>query len=120
MSKHPSQGEFKKVLCVCSGGILRSPTVAWVLSNDPFNFNTRAVGAIQKYAMIQLDEFQIEWADEIVCMEEKHVAAVKRLGAKDKKIICLNLSDDFTYRDPELIKIISKRYNHACSLQLPR
>ena len=43
-SKNPYQGDFKKVLCVCSAGLLRSPTAAWVLSNAPFNFNTREIG----------------------------------------------------------------------------
>ena len=33
------QGKYKKVLCVCSAGLLRSPTAALVLSQEPFNFN---------------------------------------------------------------------------------
>lgn len=39
-----AQGRFRKVLCVCSAGVLRSPTAAWVFSNAPFNFNTRSAG----------------------------------------------------------------------------
>lgn len=51
MMKHPSQGDFKKVLCVCSGGLLRSPTVAWVLSNPPFTL----------YAMDQIVNNAAKW-----------------------------------------------------------
>lgn len=40
------QGSYKRVLCVCSAGLLRSPTAALVLSKDPYNFNTRACGAV--------------------------------------------------------------------------
>src|SRR3990167_4945553 len=103
MSKHPSQGSYKKVLCVCSGGLLRSPTAAYVLSQDPFNFNTRAVGLIPKYALIQIDELLIEWADEIVCMDRKHLGMLRDMGVK-KKIICIGVKDDFVYRSPKLIK----------------
>ncbi len=54
--RNPHQGSNKKVLCVCSAGLLRSPTLAWILSNEPFNFNTRAVGTSSEYALIVLDE----------------------------------------------------------------
>lgn len=100
------QGETKKVLCVCSAGLLRSPTAAVVLSGEPFNFNTRACGAVSEYALIPLDEVLLEWADEIVVMEEKHSANIKT----DKPVICLNIPDHFRYRDPELIEMIKKAY----------
>ena len=35
------QGNFKRVLYVCSAGLLRSPTLAEILSQAPYNFNTR-------------------------------------------------------------------------------
>ena len=31
--------KHRRVLCVCSAGMLRSATMAWVLSNSPYNFN---------------------------------------------------------------------------------
>ena len=120
MAKHPSQGEYKKVLCVCSGGLLRSPTAAWVLSNPPYNFNTRCAGIDDKYALIQVDSLLIEWADEIVCMERKHHKQIEKkfegheyLGPK--KVICLGLSDDYLYRDESLINVIKERYDEATS-----
>ncbi len=63
------QGQYKKVLCVCSAGLLRSPTTAVVLSKEPYNFNTRAAGCVPDYALIKVDAVLIHWADEIVCME---------------------------------------------------
>lgn len=106
--KNPYQGEFKKVLCVCSAGLLRSPTTAYVLSQDPFNFNTRSVGLVKEFALISIDKVLIEWADEIVCMQENQASAVSKLT--DKPIICLDIDDSFQYRDPQLINKIKENY----------
>ena len=49
---NPYQGSYKKVLCVCSAGMLRAPTAAVVLSRPPYDFNTRAVGTDLGTALI--------------------------------------------------------------------
>src|SRR5580658_1563149 len=67
--RNPMQGDAKRVLCLCSAGLLRSPTVAWVLSNAPYDYNTRAAGVDHEYALVGIDQFLICWADEIVCVE---------------------------------------------------
>lgn len=102
------QGSFKKVLCVCSAGLLRSPTAAFVLSKFPFNFNTRAAGMTEEYALIPVDEVLLEWAEEIVCMEKDHELDLK-LRTK-KPIICLEIKDTYAFRDPKLIKEIKSKY----------
>lgn len=106
--KNPFQGNFKKVLCVCSAGLLRSPTAALVLASEPFNFNTRAVGAVPEFALVPLDKVQLEWADEIVVMESKMADAIVKVTNKPVK--CLEIQDNFRYRDPELIRLIKDRY----------
>lgn len=110
-SKNEYQGTTKRVLCVCSAGLLRSPTAAVVLSQEPFNFNTRAVGVSQEYALIKLEEVHTHWADEIVCMQADQVEDVKRLlGERQRDIICLNIEDSYGYRDPELMWLIKEKY----------
>lgn len=105
---NPFQGKFKKVLCVCSAGLLRSPTAALVLSQEPFNFNTRACGLDAGFALIPVDDVLLAWADEIVCMDSYQA---QQLRERTKKIvICLNIGDSFTYRDPELMKLIRENY----------
>ena len=110
------QGSYKRVLCVCSAGLLRSPTAALVLSQDPFNFNTRSVGISQEYALIPLYSAHLHWADEIVTMELQHTVmvkdALKKYGLSDStpKIVQLDISDDYEYRNPELIDMIKTRY----------
>ena len=102
------QGKFKRVLCVCSAGLLRSPTAALVLSQEPFNFNTRAAGVYTDFALIPVDEVLLEWADEIVCMTSDHETILSNMT--DKPVICLNIEDSHEYRNPELMKQIQKNY----------
>lgn len=115
-STNPYQGDYKKVLTVCSAGLLRSPTAAMVLSKPPYNYNTRAAGISPEFALIAVDEVLLAWADEIVCMtrDQEHELNVMLKKTKyDKKIICLHISDNYGYRDKELIKLIKKRYKKA-------
>lgn len=112
-SKNPYQGNYRRVLCVCSAGLLRSPTAAWVLSNEPYNYNTRAAGLDTGHALIPVDEVLLEWADEIVCMNEDQQ---KTLQEKTKKpVINLRISDNFEYRDKGLVKIIKMHYEAIIS-----
>lgn len=103
-AKNPYQGDYKRVLCVCSAGVLRSPTVALVLSMEPFNFNTRAAGLDKAFALVHVDDVLIEWADELVCMDEYQERVLK--AATKKPIHNLNIGDSYNYRDPALIAII--------------
>jgi predicted protein tyrosine phosphatase len=107
-TKNKYQGNYKKVLCVCSAGLLRSPTVAFVLSQEPFNFNTRSAGLNSDFALIQVDDVLLEWADEIICMEKEQEEIL--LQETMKPIICLDLEDDFEYRNPKLIELVKQAY----------
>lgn len=108
---NPFQGDFKKVLCVCSAGLLRSPTTAVVLSQEPFNFNTRAAGLIEDFALIPVDDVLLAWADEVVCMTKEQETVLKT--RTEKPVICLNIPDSFGYRDPQLMTLIKERYQQA-------
>ena len=107
-ANNPYQGRFKRVLCVCSAGLLRSPTAAVVLSGEPFNYNTRAAGIEKSYALIPVDDVLLDWAHEIVCMTADQKDQL--LAMTDKPIICLGIDDNFEYRDPVLISLIKSRY----------
>ncbi len=67
---NPYQGKSKKVLCLCSAGLLRSPTAANVLHRE-FGFNTRSAG-VMDYALIPLSEALFLWADEVLVMDIQH------------------------------------------------
>lgn len=119
-AKNEFQGSAKKVLAVCSAGLLRSPTAAVVLSQPPFEFNTRSAGAVDDFALILVDDILLAWADEIVFMEKHHRKILDRrlksMGEKAPKVVVLNIPDDFKYGDPELKRMISEAYTKASQL----
>ena len=110
------QGAYKRVLCVCSAGLLRSPTAAWVLSQEPYNYNTRAAGLTEEFALVPVDKVLLHWADEIVCMSEDQKSDLIDMLfnlQEEKPIISLNIPDMYGYRDPELVELIRTAYDAA-------
>lgn len=113
---NPNQGTDKKVLCVCSAGLLRSPTMAEVLSRAPYKYNTRACGSDKEYALIPIDDALIYWADEIVFVNRQNYDQTLReykpeLSRRMTKV--LDLPDSYQFRHPKLIKEIKKQYDKA-------
>lgn len=107
------QGSFKRVVTVCSANMLRSPTMAEVLSREPYNFNTRSCG-IAPYALIKFDIELAMWADEIVCADTEHTLHVRDFLMReylDKPIIDLKIPDNYEFRNPDLIDMIKERYD---------
>lgn len=105
-AKNPYQGQDKRVLCVCSAGLLRSPTAAFVLQKE-FGFNTRAAGLNTEYALIPVDDVLLHWADEVVVMESW---MAQELDSFDGSLICLNIPDNFERMNPELQTLILAAY----------
>lgn len=112
-ARNPFQGKYKHVLCVCSAGLLRSPTLAWILSNEPYNYNTRAAGLDIGHALIPVDDVLIEWADEIICMDAYQQKVLKE--RTEKPVINLKIGDSFEYRDKGLVKIMKMHYEAIIS-----
>ena len=104
------QTDVKKVLCVCSAGLLRSPTMAVVLSQEPYNYNTRAAGISKEYALIVVDDVLLHWADEVVVAEQWMADELADCG---RPIQCLSLPDEYEYRNPKLVQLIKERYNES-------
>ena len=105
------QGKYKRVLCVCSAGLLRSPTAALVLSQEPYNYNTRATGLMKEFALVPVDQVLLHWADEIVCMNPEQAEELRERLETDKPVIVLNIEDRYRYRDPELVEQIKAAYD---------
>jgi predicted protein tyrosine phosphatase len=105
------QGKYKRVLCVCSAGLLRSPTAALVLSQEPYNYNTRATGLTKEFALVPVDRVLLHWADEIVCMNPEQAEELRERLETDKPVIVLNIEDRYRYRDPELVEQIKAAYD---------
>lgn len=107
------QGNYKRVLTVCSANMLRSPTMAHVLSAEPYNFNTRSAGT-SDFALIPVTDDLLMWADEIVCADSEHTTVINKMLQKldiDKSLINLRIPDVYEYRNEGLIDLIKLRYD---------
>lgn len=115
------QGSHIKVLAVCSAGLLRSPTIARVLTKDFDNVNCRSVGVSQEYALIPIDEAHVEWADIIICADGEHADEIERRftmffddnGQFEKPLVVLSIPDSFGFADPILERMIRAKINTA-------
>lgn len=105
--------KYKRVLCICSAGLLRSPTAAWLLGQAPWNHNTRAAGLTPEFALIPVDQVLLEWAQEIVCMTQEQTDAVTEMLKQldlPTPVLNLNVPDNFGYRDSVLVDLITTAY----------
>lgn len=120
-ANNPAQSDYKRVLTVCSAGLLRSPTAAVVLSQEPFNFNTRPAGIEESYALVPVDAVLVKWADQIVCMTQQHRDMLIAKFGEDagRKAVVLGIPDNFLYRDPTLMKLIAERYQQVTGVTYP-
>jgi predicted protein tyrosine phosphatase len=118
-TKNENQGPAKRVLALCSGGLLRSPTVAWVLSNAPYNYNTRSAGVDEYHALQVIDPYLVEWADEIVCVEPRITEGLMEWAKQNevdltgKKVVTLTIPDRYKRRHPTLVSMIEDQYVRA-------
>ncbi len=54
----------------------------------------------------------IEWADMIVVMEKAHRSKVQsrfRSSLKSKRLICLDIPDNYKFMDPALVQLLEKK-----------
>ena len=106
-AKNEWQGDWPRVLCVCSAGLLRSPTLAWVLSNPPYNCNTRAAGSHKEYALVPVDQVLLNWAQRVVFVNNANHERVTESGlAMPSEVYVLNVPDRFAFRETELVQAI--------------
>lgn len=111
--KNPFQGNDKKVLFVCSMGILRSATGARLYSHK---YNTRSAGTWDD-ALIPLTPLLMEWADEVVFVNETNYQQVKKFYLaedididKEYSIKVLNIPDAYPHMHPNLIAAFHAQY----------
>lgn len=112
-SKNPYQGDAIKALCVCSAGLLRSPTIAKYLTSK--GYNTRACGTSQEYALIPISEALLEWADEIhvVKEQEDYIRGLIKDYGTEVKVVVLNIPDSYGTFDENLEAIIKAFYTES-------
>ena len=108
------QTDAKRLVFVCSVGMLRSPT-AQIVASD-MGFNARACGSDLSMALIPLSHNLITWADNLIFMNvENYTQALLFFNEngydkdiRDKAIIW-DIDDDYEWNNAHLKKLISSK-----------
>lgn len=106
---NPYQGTDKKVLFVCSMGILRSATGARLYAG---RYNTRSAGTFND-ALIPITPLLLTWADEVVFVNLTNFdRALEQYPEelKHKKVVVLDIPDTYPHMDPMLVKAFEEQY----------
>ena len=97
----------QKVLFICSRNRWRSLTAEKIF--DGVNGMQARSAGTEPNARIRVTAGQLSWADLIFVMEKKHLRRLQDKFGEEiagKKIICLHISDDYDFMQPELIDIL--------------
>jgi predicted protein tyrosine phosphatase len=101
---------LKHALFICTQNRLRSPTADQIFSSWP-GVETDSAG-LGNDANVPLSSEQLAWADIIFVMEK---AQRNKLSAKfkrhlnGKRVICLEIPDEYEYMQPELIRLLEAK-----------
>jgi predicted protein tyrosine phosphatase len=99
-----------RVLFVCTQNLFRSPTAQQVFANRP-GFEVASAG-LDPSANVPVSAELLQWAEVIFVMERRHrnkLAKRFRAHLKGKRIICLEIPDEFEYMDPALVRLLETK-----------
>jgi predicted protein tyrosine phosphatase len=97
----------RRVLFLCSRNRLRSPTAEQVFGTWP-GLEVDSAGLAED-AEVMLTTEQLDWAELIMVMEASHrrrLHARHRGHLKGKRVICLDIPDDYDFMQLELIALL--------------
>lgn len=108
------------LLFVCSENRLRSPTGEEIFSNYE---GISAIGCgTNSDAETSISGDLVEWADIIFVMEKSHRNKVSKKFKhllKGKKLVCLDIPDEFGRMDPALVRLLENRVSKHVVLRKP-
>ncbi|MDA3878491.1 MAG: low molecular weight protein tyrosine phosphatase family protein [Halothiobacillus sp.] len=101
---------MKRVLFLCGKNRLRSPTAEQIFSARP-DLDVTSAGLSQDADIPVTPELLI-WAEIVFVMERAHrqkLSARFQRHLKGKKVVCLDIPDDYEFMDPQLILLLQAR-----------
>lgn len=96
-----------KILFLCSQNKKRSLTAEKIF--DGVNGHDVRSAGTENNSRIKVTAGLLGWADMIFCMEKKHYRRIKEKYSdivSNKKIVTLNISDDYEFMDRCLIELL--------------
>lgn len=106
-----------KLLFICSRNRWRSLTAEKIF-HQVNGYHATSAGT-EHNARIKVTSGHIGWADLIFVMERKHFRRLQeKFGPtiRNKKVICLDVPDEYTFMDEELIEILRSRVSDYIDL----
>lgn len=100
----------QNVLFICSQNRLRSPTAEQVFSSWP-GIVTASAG-LNHGAENPVTPELLEWAHTIFVMQRSHrnkLSAKFKSHLHDKRVICLEIPDEYEFMAPELVRLLMAR-----------
>ncbi|PIP73750.1 MAG: protein-tyrosine-phosphatase [Candidatus Pacebacteria bacterium CG10_big_fil_rev_8_21_14_0_10_44_54] len=107
-----------KILVVCSRNKIRSLTAEVLYKNNP-HIIVRSVGTSPS-ARRKITQANIDWADTILCMEQKHMQIIQQQFGKHNlpTLQVLDIADEYEYMDPELVEMLQREIELILSSNL--
>jgi predicted protein tyrosine phosphatase len=99
-----------RALFVCTQNRLRSPTAEQVFSKWQ-GIECESAGTSET-ANVPVGQELLEWAETIFVMEKAHHNRLSKRWRKhmgNKRVVCLNIPDEYEYMDPQLVKLLEDK-----------
>lgn len=99
-----------RALFICSQNRLRSPTAEHVFSQWQ-GVECESAG-VHDSANVPVGPELLEWAEMIFVMEKAHHNRLSQRWRKhmgNKRVVCLNIPDDYEYMDPDLVQLLETK-----------
>ena len=110
----------KRVLFLCRHNRMRSPTAERMFGKRP-DLEVRSAGTSSD-ALTRVNARMLEWADLIFIMDDQQRRSLGRRFAGHpalEHLVCLDIPDDFTFMQPELVDLLTARATPHLLLAAP-
>jgi predicted protein tyrosine phosphatase len=112
--------EVRKVLFICQRNRVRSATAERLFCKR-IDLDVRSAGTSSD-ALVRVNARMLEWADVVITMDESQRAALEQMfpcHAALARLVCLQIPDDFTFLQPELVRLLEARIAPLVPLRSP-
>ena len=100
----------RRILFLCRHNRMRSPTAERVFRKR-VDLDVRSAGTAAD-ALARVNDNMLDWAEDIFIMDEQQRRSLRRRFSGHPaldRLICLDIPDEFTFLQPELIELLENR-----------
>jgi predicted protein tyrosine phosphatase len=100
----------RRILFLCLLNRVRSATAERLYCKRP-ELEVRSAGTSDD-AMVQVNARMLDWAELVFTMDDGQRAALEQMFPGHRalqQVVCLDIPDDFTFLQPELVKLLQER-----------